>query len=194
VSRALLVLLAVAVACARPGVPAPPATVRTVAVLPVANRTGDDLLITGRSLLEKYVLRTERVTVPDALAVVLRDGLVRRGYDVVPANAVDAATDERAPKDASAAAEVARHGRLPGLALFVAVNRWQGDGGTHPSFVIVGLDAALIDPATGHVVWTVHRAPEPVPTPGAVTLGSAYEIAVDGVVAELLAPWPARSR
>jgi hypothetical protein len=31
-----------------------------------------------------------------------------------------------------------------------------------------------------------------VPTPGAVTLGSAYAIAVETVVDELLAPWPAR--
>jgi hypothetical protein len=191
--RAWALLLGAAAACARPGVPAPPATVRTVAVLPVANRTGDDLLVTGRSLLEKYVLRTERVTVPDAIGIVLRDGLARRGYDVVPENAVDAAVD-RAPRDAAAAADVARHGRLPGLALFVTVNRWQGDAGMQPTFVIVGLDAMLVDPATGHVVWTLHRAPKPVPTPGAVTLGSAYAIAVETVVDELLAPWPARER
>src|ERR1700741_4607449 len=91
--------------CAAPQVGPPPA-VRRVAVLQPSNRTGDGLLIAGASLLERYALRTERLTVPDVLAAEARVQLVRRGIDVVPADLVENATAGRAPGSPAAAAEL----------------------------------------------------------------------------------------
>jgi hypothetical protein len=182
---AVIVLLA---ACARPASAPPPALVHTVAVLPPANRTGDPLLVAGASFLERYALRTERVTVPDVLAAEARGQLARRGFTVVPAADVDAATEGRAPASAEGAAEIASRARLPGLALYLDVRRWEPDAPTHPAFVIVAMGAALVDPATGGVAWSAERRASPVATPGEVTLGEAYVTAARKVTEELLAP------
>src|SRR5262245_1917842 len=76
--------------CVRPPQPAT-VNVRGVAVFPVYNETGDPLLIAGESLLEKYLLGTERYTVPDALAAVARARLARQGFHIVPPAEVYAA-------------------------------------------------------------------------------------------------------
>jgi len=190
--RVVLWVLPLVAACAVPAPPGPPTSVRTVAVLPPSNRTGDGLLVSGTSLLEKYAFRTDRVTVPDVLGAQLRRELARRGLGVVPGDAVDAATGGRAPGSPEAAADVARHARLADPVLFVAIDRWEPDAPTHPAFVVVALDAALVDPTSGAVLWRTHRNASPVPTPGSVTLAVAYETAAEKVAAELLDGWPAR--
>ena len=186
--RAVLVALTCAAACARPAL-APPPDVHTIAVLPPNNLTGDGLLVAGTSLLEKYAFKTERVTVPQVLAAEVREQLARRGVAVVPHDAVESATADRTPGSPAAAAEIARAGKLEADALYLEITRWEGDGGTHPTFVIVALDAALVEPATGKVAWHHHRRATPVATPGAITLGAAYEIAAAKVAAELAAPF-----
>ncbi len=181
-------LLLVAGACARPAPPPPPDMVRTVAVLAPANRTGDPLLVAGTSFLEKYALRSDRITVPDVLASEARLQLARRGFIVVSADQVESATQGRAPGSAEAAAEIASRAKLAGLALYLDVRRWEPDAPTHPSFVVVGVTASLVDPASGRVVWSMERPTSPVATPGEVALGPAYVTAARKVMEELLAP------
>ena len=161
------VLLLVIGACARP-VPAPPPDIpRTVAVLAPTNETGDPLLVAGASFLEKYALATDRVTVPDVLASEARLQLVRSGFTVLSKE------------------ELAGGG---GLKLQLDVRRWEPDAPTHPSFVLVGMGATLVDAATGRVVWSVDRRTAPVATPGEVALGPAYVTAARKVLEEMLAP------
>ena len=176
-------------ACSRPVAPPPPPDmVRTVAVLAPANRTGDPLLVAGASFLEKYALKSDRITVPDVLASEARLQLERRGFTVVPADQVETATHGRAPGSPQAAAEIASHAKLAGLALYLDVRRWEPDAPVHPSFVLVGVTASLVDPESGSVVWSAERPTGPVPTPGEVALGPAYVTAARKVMEELLAP------
>jgi hypothetical protein len=182
-------LLLLTGACSRSAAPPPPADmVRTVAVLPPANRTGDPLLVAGASFLEKYAVKSERITVPDVLASEARLQLARRGFTVVPAEEVESATHGRAPGSPEAAAEIASRAKLAGLALWVDVRRWEPDAPTHPAFVVVGVTASLVDPASGRVVWNAERPTSPVATPGEVALGPAYVTAARKVMEELLAP------
>ena len=181
-------LLLLTGAC-RPVAPPPPADmVRTVAVLAPANRTGDPLLVAGVSFFEKYALRSDRITVPDVLASEARLQLARRGFTVVPPEEVESATHGRAPGSSEAAAEIAARAKLAGLALWVDVRRWEPDAPTHPAFVVVGITASLVDPASGRVVWRAERPTSPVATPGEVALGPAYVTAARKVMEELLAP------
>jgi len=175
-------------ACSRPVAPPPPDIVRTVAVLAPANRTGDPLLVAGASFLEKYAVKSDRITVPDVLASEARLQLERRGFTVVPADQVETATHGRAPGSPQAAAEIASHAKLAGLALYLDVRRWEPDAPVHPSFVLVGVTASLVDPESGSVVWSAERPTGPVPTPGEVALGPAYVTAARKVMEELLAP------
>jgi hypothetical protein len=177
-----------AAACSRPAPPPPRDLVRTVAVLPPANRTGDPLLVSGASFLERYAFRSDRVTVPDVLASEARFQLAHRGFTVVPADDVESATQGRTPGSPEAAAEIASRGKLPGLALWLDVRRWEPDAPTQPSFVLVALTASLVDPATGRVVWSAERRTAPVATPGEVTLGSAYVTAARKVIEDVLTP------
>ena len=181
--------LLLAGACSRPVAPPPPADMaRTVAVLAPANRTGDPLLVAGMSFFEKYALKGDRVTVPDVLASEARVQLAHRGFAVVSADEVESAPQGRAPGSPEAAAEIASRAKLAGLALYLDIRRWEPDAPTHPSFVLVGVTASLVDPATGRVVWSAERPTSPVATPGEVALGPAYVTAARKVMEELLAP------
>lgn len=150
--------------CMHPRVaPPPPNDVRTVTVLPPKNLTGDPLTVAGDSVIERYVLRSPRVTVADVLATEAEELLRARGYHV------QADADFR---------------------LALEIRRWEPDGGTHPQFVIVGVSATLAEAASGRVIWSARAPVHPIATPGTVVLGTAYEIAARKVVAELLAAWP----
>jgi hypothetical protein len=186
VTSLIAVLLA---GCASVAPPPPPASVRSVAVFPPANRTGDGLLVAGSSLLEKYALHTDRVTVPDVLAAELRAALSHRGFSVVSPDTVHAATGGRTVTSPDAAAEIARKGHLDAPLLVVAIERWEPDADTHPAFVIVALEATLVDPATGAVLWSAHRRASPIATAGTVVLGTAYEIAAHQAAEELVGTW-----
>ena len=184
----LLGLAAVGLGCTRPGETVPSDLPRTVAVLEPSNHTGDPLLVAGTSFLERYALRTERVTVPDVLASEARLQLERRGFTAVPPETVEGATEGRAPGSTDSAVAIARHGGLVGLVLWIDVRRWEPDAPTLPTFVIVGLTAELIDSTSGLVRWRAERRPAPVATPGEVNLGDAYLNAARKVMVELLAP------
>ena len=68
-----------------------PVPAARIAVFPPNNETGDPLLVSGASALERYVLRTDRVTVPDILASEARLQLEQDGFIVVSPVLVDAA-------------------------------------------------------------------------------------------------------
>ncbi len=188
-SRGCVVAAALLLGCSVAPPAPPPSAVQRVAVLVPSNRTGDGLLVAGTSLLEKYALKTERVTVPDVLGAALREQLERRGFAVVPPEVVQSATAGRAAGSPEAAAEMARKGHLDAPVLMVAIDRWEPDAETHPAFVIVALDAALVDPSNGAVLWRAHRTASPIATSGTVNLGSAYEIAARKAAEDLLGSW-----
>src|SRR5216683_5559074 len=97
--RFLLLLLPVLTfSCALPpNAPPLPATVRTIAVLPPNNRTGDPLLIESASFWDPSAARPGRVTVADVLAAEARAQLVRRGFTVMAPEAVTAAIGNQTP-------------------------------------------------------------------------------------------------
>ena len=181
---AVTLSLAFLAACAHAPAPAPP-PVAKVAVLPVGNRTGAPLLVTGGSVIERYALGTPRVTVPDLLQFEAESFLRARGVQVVEPGALAAVKSERLSDLVAALAA----DRFDGAALRLDVWRWEPDADTHPAFVIVGLDATLIDVASGRTLWQWRRPLRPVPTPGAVTLGIADQVAVRSAVAEVLDAW-----
>ena len=189
-ARTILVLLpaVIGLGCARPPAPPPRDLPRTVAVLPPSNHSGDPLLVSGASFFERYALGTDRVTVPDVLAAEARLQLERRGFVPVAPETVEAAAQGHAPGSTESAVDIARHGGLEGVVLWMDVRRWEPDAPTHPAFVIVGLTAELIDVSSGRVRWHAERRPAPVPTPGAVNVGDAYVTAARKVVPEVLAP------
>ncbi|HXJ36007.1 MAG TPA: hypothetical protein VMS22_18395 [Candidatus Eisenbacteria bacterium] len=186
-SRATLLLLPLLLMGCALLAPAPPADpMRRITVLPPGNRTGDDLLVEGAALLEKYAPDTDRVTVGDVLAAELRARLAKRGFAVVAPDVVRKATEGRGVASPEAAVELARNGHLTAPLLVVSIDRWEAKPGTHADFVIVGLDVWLVDPASGAVVWHAHRRANPIATPGAVTLASAYEMAAAKAAEELV--------
>src|SRR5207249_9598060 len=143
-----LPLLLLASACSRPAAPPPTDMVRTVAVLAPANRTGDPLLVAGTSFLEKYALKSDRVTVLDVLASEARVQLAHRGFTVVSAEEVESATQGRAPGSPEAAAEIASRAKLAGLALFLDIRRWEPDAPTQPPSPRARATPTLADPAS----------------------------------------------
>ena len=187
--RPLILLIVLLAGCLHEKVATMPKTVQRVAVLPPNNRTADPLLVAGTSLLEKYATASARVTVSDVLAAELRTQLADHGFTVETAEAVTAATGGRTPGSQAAAVEIARRGGLEGGVLYVEIDRWEPDAGTHPAFVIVALRAALLDPTTGNAIWQTHRPAAPVATPGSVTLGTAYALAAQKMAEELVASW-----
>ncbi len=184
----LLGLSALLAGCLRAGIaPPPPNVASSVAVLPPNNRTGDPLLVAGGSLYEKYIAETERITVPDVLAVEARRLLERRGIRVADARSTSEATKGRVPESAAQAAEIARQGKLEGAVLYLEIRHWEGDAPIHPSYVIAGVRVSILDVASGRVLWSAERRASPVATPGEVTVGSAYVTAARKVMEELLA-------
>jgi hypothetical protein len=170
-----LVLLA---GCPPPRVaPPPPIGAQTIVIPSPTNRTGNDLLVSGDTMLESWVLRSDRVTVPDVLASDAEALLRARGYHATAEGARPPAPD--APRD--------------GLRLTIEIRRWEPDSWTHPQFVIVGVAATLTDGATGRAVWSSAPPIRHVATPGTAVLGSAYEIAARKAIDDLLGSWPART-
>jgi len=162
--------------------------VRSIAVFPPNNRTGDPLLIAGASFLEKYVLPTTRYTVADALAAEARSQLAQHGFEVVVPPVLDASSSAPVPANAQEAATLAARNHLEGAVLYIEIRRWEANVGTEPTFIIAAVNATLIEATTGHVLWTGEHPPRPVQTPGIINLGDAYAVAAHTLMAELLAP------
>ena len=58
----------------------------------------------------------------------------------------------------------------------------------HPRYVMVALEARLLDTASGQTVWTVQRPLHLVSTPGVIVRWMAYTIAARKVAEELFTP------
>ncbi len=159
-----------------------------VAVLPPHNRTGDQLLVAGTGLIDRFLIHSEQVTVPHVLFSEAPLPLQQKGFEVTGLPAVDAALKGRGPTSPASAAELAAGGGLKGLVLYLELRRWEGDAPMHTSFVIVGLQVSLVDPATGKIVWQADRKAAPVATPGEIRVESAYITAARKVMAQMLAP------
>jgi hypothetical protein len=181
------VLASCAVGCARPPAPALQA-IGTVAVVVPNNRTGDPLLIAGASFAEKYVLPTERYTVPDALAAEARAELARRGFEVVRPQLVDAATAGQSIVSVAEAAQAATRAGLDAAVLFIEIRRWEPDVPLRPEFVIASVAVTLVEPSSGRVLWRADHPSRPVPTPGVINVGEAYSVAAHKLMIELLTP------
>jgi hypothetical protein len=184
----VLVLLVATAGCATAGPSSTTAVGPVVAVLPPNNRTGNELLVGGTGLIDRYVIRAEQVTVSDVLLSEARFQLQQKGFDVTGRPAVDAALKGRTPTSPASAAELASAGGLKNLVLYLELRRWEGDAPMHTSFVIVGLQAALVDPITGKIVWQASHPAAPVATPGEIRMESAYITAARKVIAQMLAP------
>jgi hypothetical protein len=166
-----------------------PTAVRTIAVLPPNNQTGDPLVVGGTSLLEKYVFRSTPVTVAEVLAVEVRIQLEQRGITVLPRDKVEAALGNQIPSSPKEAARLASQGKLEGSVLYMEIVQWQPalEDSLHPWRMLVAVRAQLVDVASGRVVWAAHVPLRPVPTPGAVTRADADMIAAQRVARELFA-------
>ena len=162
--RVLAAFVAVLAACGTtPRRPAPPTGVSAVAVAPVQNKTGANLVISGDTYVERWIGRQKR-TVPDAVARELETMLHERGF---------AAGGAGAPK------------------LTVVLRRFEPDL-PQLSYVSVSLVATLADP-DGTVRWSEERTSWPVQTGGAVSLAAAYDTAARAVARDLVRDWePAR--
>jgi hypothetical protein len=158
---------------------------RPVIALPAHNRTGDELLVSGDSLLNKYFFHAPKVTVGEVLAAESRFQLSERGIHVVPSEEIESATKGRVPGSPHAALEIASKAGLRGLVLYMDISHWEADAPTHPAFVIVGLSANLID-ASGKTLWQFDRPALPIATPGETSAETAYETAARKVVGEML--------
>jgi hypothetical protein len=188
--RLLWLLPVLTLSCASSLVSPPlPTTVRTIAVLPPNNRTGDPLFVGGTSLLEKYIFRSQPVTVGDVLAAEVRVQLEQRGITVLPREKVDAAIGNQIPTSPKEAADLATHGKLEGSVLYIEIVQWQPAlaDSLHPWRMLIAVDARLIDVATGRVVWATHLPLRPVPTAGAVTRADADMIGAQRVAKDLFA-------
>jgi hypothetical protein len=167
---------------------APLAIAGSIAVLPTNNRTSDQLLVQGGGLVDRYVRHASAVTVGDVLQSEARFRLQEKGFDVGNWLAQETALKGRVPDSEHTAAELARQGGLTGRVLYLEVRRWEPDAPTHPRYVIVAMSAVIVDAMSGEEIWREDRRASPVPTPGALTLETAYVIAARRVIADMLAP------
>jgi hypothetical protein len=185
----LLIVVAAALiapmGCA-PRVAPAPATVRRIAILPPCDAAGAPLSPPGPAL-GAYGIPTQ------SLAALLTSEasiqIARHGFDVVEASMVERATGGRVPASPEMAAEIVRSAKLEATALFLRVRRWEF---SYPSLraneLIVSLDAMLVDPETGQVVWQVRRPPWPVNLFGTLLGGQADAVAAQEVMKQVFAP------
>jgi hypothetical protein len=119
----------------------------------------------------------------------VREQLTRRGVKVVAPEVVTAAVGKQTPQSPEEAVALAARGKLEGSALYIEIRRWEAEmSPLHPRYVMVALEARLLDTATGQTVWTTQCPLHPVPTPGVATRWRAYTIAARKVAEDLFPP------
>lgn len=159
--RAILLLLVAALACARPSITPPTQPPARLVVAMPENRTGDQLVVSGRWDVAMLLGRPV-VTVPDVLARDLAAALTARGFTVAP--------------DGAARLEVVLQRFMPDL--------------PRGEFVDVDLRATL-RAGDGTILWQARRDRWIVPTRGAPTVADALGMAARDVATALVADWPA---
>lgn len=174
--------------CKSMAVPPAPKSVQRIAVLP-PHTPGSGTAAPANAPPGGDLFNAPRLTLADVLAAAAHLELGRQGFQVVDPLTVDAAVHGEAPASAQMAAQMARAAQLNATAMFIDVRLWEPNNtGMRTDGVIVALDVALVDPQTGNVVWTVHRAPKPVPLYGVVLQGQADIFVAETVMREILAP------
>jgi hypothetical protein len=158
----LTALLQLGCGASRPFPAVGPAGVRTVAVEPIDDRTGDPLVIEDPGLLGR-VFDVERSTVPGLLRSDLRATLTARGFEVVAEPGRDAAV------------------------LHTELRRWTPYTADY-SMVVVDLTAWLVEPS-GRELWRLERRDWRVPTRDARSSYEAAIMAADGVAEGLVGDW-----
>jgi hypothetical protein len=177
--------LAGAGGCASQISPTPPMLGR-IAVLPPSDATGRPLSEV-RGGTDGYDAPSQSLAT--LLAVEAGQQLARYGFDVVDPALVASTTRGRVPSSPDSAAEIVRSTKLNATALFIRVRRWGFPYSTmRTNEILVSLDAMLVDPTSGRIVWQVHRPTKPVPLHGALVGGQADAVAVQEVMREVLAP------
>ena len=150
------------------GVAARPATgptgVRTIAVEPIDNRTGDALVIDDPGLLGR-TLDVQRATVAGMLRGDLRTTLTARGFDVLAEPQHDAAV------------------------LHTELRKWTPYTADY-SMVVVDVAAWLVEPG-GRELWRLERKDWRVPTRDAHSVYEAGIMAADEVAHGLVGDWQA---
>jgi hypothetical protein len=181
VSILLLALLLGVVACATRPAAAPETLGRgtlpalpsepPVAVLRFHDATGQKLRIPSANPLSELAraagdpFQPRGETVPDRLQAMAIVALARRGFSVLPAEEVRRLLAD-APASPQAAASAARSAGLDGPVLQATLRRFSRTGS---DLLLLQLDLALVDAATGNVLWQ-GRARGPYPVRGALTL------------------------
>ena len=162
----LAAMLQIGCGASKPPPVAGPAGVRSIAVDPVANRTGDTLVLTDPGLLGR-LLDEQRASVPALLRSDLRAALTDRGFDVV--------------------AE-AGHGTP---ALHIELRRWAPYTADY-SMVMVNLVATIIEHPSGREVWRHERVGWRVSTPDARSSYEASVMAAERAAQDVVKDWRPR--
>ena len=152
--------LLLAVACTTTPPPPPPTGVQRVQVATPVNKSGRDLIISGKWDLAALLGRPKR-TVMQEMGERLEEALRDRGFTVVTGGDADVLT--------------------------VTIERFDPDT-TSFDFVSAAI-AARLTTTDGREVWSARRAPWTVPTRGAVDVGDAWKLAAASVAQQLVRNW-----
>lgn len=145
-------------------------------VLPIADAS-DRSAVTGVFTFYSWIAEA-RASVPAQLTADLRAALDRRG--------IAAGEGETA---ASLQAAITQAAGLDAPALYVVLYKWEAENRTSPQFVSVALDATLLAPGSGKILWTTGRVVMTVSTLNAIDLTSAYRVATASVTEWLVGEW-----
>jgi hypothetical protein len=176
----LFALLLGLAACAAHRAPAPAPALDAVVLLPIADPPNRSA-VTGVFTFYSWIADT-RAAVPAELAAAVRTRLAARGIAVLEPTGA-AALPAASP---AAAREAVRSSRLDAPALYIAIDKWEAQNTDFPAFVDIALHAELIEPDSGHCLWTFRRAAGPVATRAASGLAMAYQRAADTAAAWLV--------
>jgi len=182
----VLGLLSGTMGCAAPP-PPPEHLARKLAVLPVNNRNGEPLVVSGDGLLDRYVFRTETATVSEVLEAEAVFQLRAKGFEIATPLSEKKVLSGRIPRDSADAAELAGQAGLGPICLYLEVRRWEPEGRAHVNYVIVDVEASLVDVQSRTLVWK-HERRGPIGTPGNFLLEAACITAARRVAEDLLAP------
>lgn len=185
------VALVLAIPLILPGCTSPPSAPEhlggKLTVLPVNNRSGDDLVVSGEGVLDRYLFRTPSTGLADILEAEAGFQLREKGFEVPLPLATARSLKGRVPRSPQEAAELAAQAGLGSPCLYLEIRRWEPEGRAHVNSVLVDVVFVLLDPANRTELWRSQRR-GPIPTPGQFLVGSAYVAAARKVIAEVLTP------
>jgi hypothetical protein len=182
---ALVSALVGAMGCTQTAVTPFPQTVRRIAVLPPYRLGVTDV---GAATSANVAGLPSR-TIEDLIAEQARAQLAQKGFDVIQPSIVKLATKDRVPTNPQMAGQIVREANLDAAALYIEIRRWLPtpyERGMKADGVIVALDATLIDPRTGAILWQAHRPSRPVSLYAVLLTGHANIFVAETVMRETL--------